>query len=169
MTKHSAEQAVLLLLIPVVLAGFFAIRAFAQGDATAAIASARQQLVTAYDSAMQAEAAGANISSLTAVLKNAGDLLSRAELADSQGDSAAAQSLASQCTQSLGNFASEAESLRSAAVQQENLNFWVNIVGSVAGTVAVIIAGFVVWRIIKKRYGPVEAEAEVHADEPSGV
>lgn len=168
MAKHSVKRTILLL-APLILAGSFAIMAFAQDDASATIASARQQLITCYDSARQAEAAGANISSLTTVLNNAGNLLSRAELANSQGDYATAQSLASQCTQSLGNFASEAEALRSAAVQQGNLNFWVNIVGSVAGTVAVIIAGFVVWRVIKKRYGQVEVEAEVHADEPSGV
>jgi len=49
----------------------------AQGDAAGAIASAKQQIIVCYDSARQAEAAGANISSLTSVLNDAGQLLSR--------------------------------------------------------------------------------------------
>jgi len=168
MAKHFVKRAILLL-IALTFVGCLPIVVLAQGDASAVVATARQQLVASYDSARRAEAAGANISSLTSVLNNAGDILSRAELADSKGDFAAAQSFASQCTQSLSNFAAEAEALRSVAVQQGNLNFWVNIVGSAAGAVAVIVGGFVVWRVIKKRYGSVEAEAEVQAGEPSGV
>ena len=168
MTKRSINPAILLV-ITLIIVGFHPILAFAQGDAAGAIASAKQLLVTCYDSARQAENAGANISSLTSVLNDAGDLLSRSELAYSQRDFDAAQSLASECSQRLGNFASEADALRSTAVQQRSFDFWVNIVGSAAGTVAVIVAGFLVWRVIKKRYVPVEAETEVQTDEPSGI
>jgi hypothetical protein len=166
-TKQSINPAILLA-ITLIIFGLLPALAFAQDDAAAAIASARQQLVNCYDSARQAESAGANISSLTSVLNNAGQLLSQSELAYSQGDSDAAQSLASQVGQRLGNFVSDASALRDAAVQQQSFDFWVNIVGSVAGTIAVIVAGFIVWRFLKKRYAAGEVETEAQTDEPSG-
>ena len=136
-----------------------------QTDASAAITSAKQQFITCLDSAKQAEAAGANISSLTAVLNDAGGLLSRSELAYSQSDFGSAQSLASQCSQRLSNFISESNGLRDAAAQQRSYDFWVSFVGSIVGSFAVIVAGFVVWRFLKKRY----PMAEVQANESSGV
>jgi hypothetical protein len=156
------------LLVVLVAAAFLPVLAFAQGDAAGAIASAKQQMVACYDSARQAEAAGANISSLTVVLDGAGDLLSRSELAYSQGDLGGAQSLASQCSQKLGGFVSEADALRVAAEQQGSFNFWVYFVGSVVGTFVVIAAGYIVWRVVKRRYVPIEVEAEVQDDESSG-
>ena len=142
--------------------------AFAQqSGADSAIASAKQQIVVSFNSAKAAEAAGANITSLTYVLNEAGDLLSRSELAYSQGDFAGAQSLASECSQRLGNVASESAALRDAAIQQESYYFWVNTVGSIVGTFVVIAVGFGVWRVLKGRHADVEVESEEQADEPS--
>ena len=157
-----------LLLAVLLVAGFLPVLAFAQGDAAGAIASARQQLVVSYGSARAAEEAGANITSLTAVLNSAGDLLSRSELAYSQGNLAEAQALAGQCSQALGSFAAEADGLRTEASQQRGLDFWVNIVGSVVGTFVVVVAGFAVWRFFRSRILPVEVEGEVQADESVG-
>ena len=171
MTRYSIKRAILLLILFLFIGSLsFPSLAFAQGDTAAAdIASARQLLTTCFDSARQAENSGANISSLTSVLNEAGDLLSRSELAYSQGDFYTAQNLASECSQRLDNLASEADALRSNAVQQRSFDFWVSISGSVAGTISVIVAGFMVWRVIKKRYVPVEAETEVQTDESSGI
>ena len=135
-----------------------------QTDAATSIASAKQQIISCFDSAKQAEAAGANISSLTSILNDAGDLLSRSELAYSQGDFGGAQSFASECSQRLSNFVSASNTLRDSAAQQRSYAYWVNFVGSIAGTFVVIVAGFMVWRFLKKRY-PIE----VQADESSGV
>jgi len=156
----------LLLLLSVI---FVPVTVLAQGDAAGAIASAKQQIIVCYDSARQAEAAGANISSLTSVLNDAGQLLSRSELAYLQGDFGSAQSLASECNQRLSNFVSDSNALRDAAAQRRAFDYWVNFVGSIAGTIAVIVAGFMVWRFIKKRYVPVEAENEVQTDESTRV
>lgn len=52
-----------------------------QTDAAVAITSAKEQVVTCYQAAKDAEGAGANITSLTATLNDAGALLSQAELA----------------------------------------------------------------------------------------
>jgi hypothetical protein len=161
MTKRSANRAILLLM-PLVAVGFLPILAFAQGDAAGAISSARQQLITCYDLARQAEAAGANISSLTSVLNDAGDLLSQSELAYLQGDLDGAQSVAFQCSQRLSNFVSQANELRDAAVRQRSWDYWVDIEVSVVGIFFVIVAGFVVWLFLKKRFSVVE----VQVDEP---
>ncbi len=166
MTKHFVVRAIFvlgLLAIAVLLPEV----ALAQNNA-ASITSARQQLIACYDSARQAEAAGANISSLTSVLNDAGDLLSRAELAYSQGDSSAAQSLVSQVGQRLSNVISDADALRDAALQQQNYEFWVEFVGSIVATFVVIAAGFGVWQLLKRRYKASQVETEAHVDEPSG-
>jgi len=86
-----------------------------------------------------------------------------------QGDFGSAQSLASECNQRLSNFVSDSNALRDAAAQRRAFDYWVNFVGSIAGTIAVIVAGFMVWRFIKKRYVPVEAENEVQTDESTRV
>jgi hypothetical protein len=166
-TKRPINPAILLAAVLIIFA-LVPAPAFAQDDAAAAIASARQQLANCYDSVRQAESAGANISSLTWVLNGAGQLLSKSELAYSQGDSAAAQSLASQVGQKLGSFVSDANALRDSTIQQQSFDFWENIVGSVAGTIAVIVAGFVVWRFLKKRYVTAEVKTEAQPDGPSG-
>ncbi len=139
---------------------------FGQGDAAAAISSAKQQLVVCYDAARRAESAGANVSYLAAVLSSAGDLLSRAELAYAQGDFGGAQNLASQCSGSLSSFVSVAESARAGAAANEG---WVGgvVVASVVGVVIVILSGFLVWRYIRKQYLPVEMDAEVESHESS--
>jgi len=122
-----------------------------QNDAASAISAAKQQLISCYDSAEKAEAAGANISSLTSILNNVGGLLSQSELLYSQGNYITAQSLAAQSSQQLSTFVSDANSLKDAAVQQTNFNFYVYLVGSSVGAVAIIIAGCGVWFVINKR------------------
>ena len=129
-----------------------------QDDAASAIASAKQQVATCYVSVREAEAAGANILSLTFALSDAGALLSQSELAYSKGDYGAAQSLASQCGQKLSGLISESNSLRNRAVGARDLDFLVSVVLSVVGTFVVILLGFVAWRFLTKRYLPVEVE-----------
>jgi hypothetical protein len=128
-----------------------------QTDAASAIASAEGQILTCYQAATDAEAAGANITSLTAVLNDAGALLSRAELAYSMNDSVAARDLAVQSQGKLGGFVAEANALKAAAVQRRSWDFWVGEVGSVVGTFAVVGVAGAVWVFLRRRYGPVGA------------
>jgi cobalamin biosynthesis Mg chelatase CobN len=136
-----------------------------QTDAASAIASAEQRIVTCYQAAMDTEAAGANISSLTPVLNDAGALLSRAELAYSMNDSDLARDLAVQSQAKLGGFLSEANSLETSAVQQRHWDFWVYMFGSIVGALAVVICAVAVWVFLKRRSELVGA----HVDESSGV
>jgi hypothetical protein len=154
----------LVFLVAVLLFLFVASSPFvlAQTDAEAAITSAKEQIVTCYKAAQDAEAAGANITSLTVVLNDAGALLSRAELAYSMKDFGAARDFAVQSAGRLSDFVSAANALKETAAQQRGLDFWVNIVGSVIGTFAVLGGGYALWFFLSRRYrtaGAVENES----------
>ena len=130
-----------------------------QTDAAAAIASAKEQILICYQAAKEAEGAGANITALVAVLNDAGTLLSSAEFAYSVSDFDIARDLAVQSRERLGNFVSEANVLIVNATAQRFWDFMINVVGSVIGTVAVLVGGVVVWLFLKKKFETVGAGA----------
>jgi hypothetical protein len=121
-----------------------------QASASATLASARSELLDCYNAAKDAEAAGANITSLTNVLNDAGGFLSNAELAYSQGNFDNALSLASQSQAKLDNFISTANDLKASGVERANQEFLV-FIGSVIGTFVVIAAGVVALFILRRR------------------
>jgi hypothetical protein len=123
-----------------------------QNDAASAISSAQTKLVQCFDAAQNAESAGANVSSLTSVLNEAGAQLSNAELAYSSGNFGSASNLASQSQSSLGGFLSDADALKSSAVASSDERTLI-FAGSIAGTFAVVCTGAVVWARLKRRNG----------------
>jgi hypothetical protein len=127
-------------------------------DAGLAVASAESRVVECYNFALDAERAGADISELLRVLNEAGDLLSKAELAFGVGDYDGAATYAAQCEGRLAGFEVQAQALRDSASWQRQLDLMVNVVGSAAGTVAVLVGGWLVWRYLK-RHGVAEAAA----------
>jgi triphosphoribosyl-dephospho-CoA synthetase len=137
----------------------------AQTDATTAISSAKEQIITCYQAVRDAEGAGANITSLTAILNDAGVLLSRAELAYSMNNFDAARDFAVQSREGLADCISEANALKETAVQQRSQDFMVNVVGSVVGTFVVLGASAAVWFFLRRRY----EQSGVRASESSGV
>jgi hypothetical protein len=122
-----------------------------QIDATVAIASAKEQILICYQAAKEAEGAGANITALVAVLNHAGTLLSRAEFTYSTSDFDTARNLAVQSQSTLGDFVSNANTLKETADQQRNQDFLINIVGSLGGAFAVVGAGVLTWILLKKK------------------
>jgi hypothetical protein len=125
----------------------------AQIDAEAALASAKEQFIICYQASIEAEKAGANITSLTAVLNDAGEVLNQAEYTYSIGDFDVARDLAVQSSERLGGLISEANVLREIAVQQRNSDFLYNVVGSIVGTFAVIGGGLMAWFLLKRKFG----------------
>jgi hypothetical protein len=123
-----------------------------QNDAASAISAAQSKLIQCYDAARAAEAAGANISQLTGKLNSASLLLSNAELANSTGDFGSAKSLAVESQDELSSFVLEANSLEFSAEQSRNSDFWLNIVGSSAATVVVLVGSLMVWVLLKRKY-----------------
>ena len=133
---------------------------YAQQNAAAdAIASAKQEIVICYEAAAQAERSDGDVTSLTVALNEAGALLSKAELAYSKSDFSAAGDFAIQSRERLGGFVDEAAALKAAGEQMRNMDFLINIVGSIVGTFVVIGAGIGVWIFLKRRYGRAEEQA----------
>jgi hypothetical protein len=118
-----------------------------------AISAAQTNLIQCYNAAKSAEYEGANISQLTIKLNTAGLLLSRSQLAYSKGDFESASNLAVQSQNELVDFVSDANSLKILASQSRTYNFLLNVVGSIFGTVTVLIGSFAVWRSLKRKYG----------------
>jgi hypothetical protein len=143
----------LLLLLAVVPSPVWA----SEVDTTNAISSAKNTILNCYNAAKDAEVAGANISVLVDTLNVAGSLLSQAEFSYTKRDFEAALNFAVQSQNSLNNFIAKANALRETATQQQNQDFLINVVGSIIGTIAVIVAGFAVWLFLKRKYGTTEA------------
>jgi len=123
-----------------------------QTNADKAISAAQEKILTCFNAVRAAEAAGANITELANTLNRASLLLSQAEFTYSNGNFEAAQSLAVQSYSSLSLFVSNANSLETAATQTRNTDFLVNVVGSLAGTVAVLFGSVALWVLLKRKY-----------------
>jgi uncharacterized Tic20 family protein len=161
-TRFKALLALILLLLVVVVP----VPVWAsQEDAATAISSLKNTLLECYNAAKEAETAGSNITVIIGTLNEAGSLLSQAELAYAMKDFDVALSLALQSQNSLNNFIAEANALKETATQQQNQAFLINVVGSITGTFAVVVAGFAVWLLMKRKYGT----AGAHASESSSV
>jgi hypothetical protein len=154
-----ALTVILLLFVTVVASPVWA----DQAGAASAIASAKNTIVTCYSAVKDAEAAGANITVLVGTLNEAGSLLSQAEFAYDASDFDTAFNLASQSQNTLANLAGEANILRDTATQQQNQDFLINVAGSIIGAFLVIVAGFVVWFLLKRKYKTTEANASESA------
>jgi hypothetical protein len=134
-----------LILVPSVVS------AATQPSAASAVASAQSLLVSCYNAAKAAEAAGANITVLQTALDSAGESLSNAQLAYSNGDYGASVNYAGQCQSALSGFVTKADALRASGEQQQGQDMAV-FVGSVVGALVVVGAGWVVWVQLKKKY-----------------
>lgn len=120
--------------------------------AAAAIEYAENTIVACYNAALDAEKAGANITSLTHRLNNAGDLVSKAKLEYQKGDFEAAIDFASRGREKLNGFITDATVLQDAAAHTRFWDFMINIVGSLVGSIAVVCIGFAVWVFLKRKY-----------------
>ena len=123
-----------------------------QSEAELAVASAKQRFFDCYPAVREAEVAGANVSSLTVELNRAGEMLSRAELAFSDGDYDDAIIFASRSSQDLENLIDVASTLRFQAIERGNIDLLVYGVGTMVGLLAVISSGIALWFWLKKRF-----------------
>ncbi len=134
-------------------------RVFAVGDIQAhqLIDEARSALISSYLSVVDAEEAGANVTSLLVTLNNATDLLSKAEFAyanaGANGNYDVPYAYASECEEMLNGFSAEVLTLKNSAVQQGFSDFMIYFVGSILGTVGVVLGSYVLWVALKKKTG----------------
>ena len=144
--KTLVAVVILLLLVVIIPSPVWA----GEEDVTTAISSAKNEILNCYNAAKEAEAAGANIKILVGTLNEAGSLLSQADLAYATNDFDVAFKSAVQSQNSLNGFIAEANTLQETAIQYRNQDFLINFVGSIVGTVAVILVGLAVWFFLKK-------------------
>ena len=126
-----------------------------EGQARSAIVEADQTIKDCYLAVAAADKAGGNVSVMLSVLQDAGMLLSKADLAVGKGDFDSAYSLAVQSKARLNGFIAEANSVKDTAEHSGFVDFMINVVGSSAGTVAVVFGSFAVWFWLNRRYAKV--------------
>lgn len=130
----------------------FCVFAVDEADVRSSIAAAEENIVVCYRAVADADEVGANATALLAALNEAGELLSRANLAYEMGDFNSTLDFANQSQERLNGFVAQAVVLREAALQQRYWDFMVYVVGSIFGAVVVVCGGFVVWFLLKRRY-----------------
>lgn len=122
-----------------------------QDDAKKDIAKANAIFIESYSAVSAAQKAGANVTSLTNVLNAAGLWLSDAELNYAQGNYATAETQALYSQEQITGVMSVANSLADSASQAGYQSFLINIVGSLVGAVAVVLAALGIWILLKKK------------------
>jgi hypothetical protein len=127
--------------------------AFNEDDARLAVATARGKIVDCYNAVLEAEKAGANVTTLLGKLNDAGELLSKADLAYSTGNFDSAHEFALQSQAGLNGFIEEANVLSYAAADRGAWDFVFNVVGSLVGAGAVVVGSFFLWSFLKGKYG----------------
>jgi hypothetical protein len=139
--------ALVALLVAVVL---FACPVLAQDSSQVSINQAKTTLKNSYEAALQAEDAGANITSLISALNNAAGLLSQAELAYASHDYVAANNYAAQSKNSLNGFDSQAASLKANAANVQTQHSETVLFSAVVA-VAFLVVGFGLWFVLGRR------------------
>jgi len=121
-------------------------------EATAAIAQAEEALTVAYHSVLEAEKAGANVSSLLIKLNNAANLILDASIFHKKRDFAGAVQNATLSSQLSEQVKVEAPYLRELALLNNAWRFGWTLWGSIIGAVVVVTCSFLGWRVFRKRY-----------------
>jgi len=116
------------------------------------IAEAEEVLGSAYGAVLEAEEAGANVSGLFVRLDVGGEYLAEAYVWYRLGVYESASRFAGLCRDVVGDVRSEAFELRDEAERLGEADFVVNMIGSVVGVIVVVVSGFVVWRVFRRRY-----------------
>jgi ribosomal protein L19 len=116
------------------------------------VAEAEEALVSAYGVVLEAEEAGADVSGLLDKLNVGDEYLAEANAYVRLGNSESAGHFAGLCVEAVGDVGDEAVLLRDEAMKLGEADFIVTMIGSVVGVVVVVVAGFVVWRVFKRRY-----------------
>ena len=119
---------------------------------TVSLPEAEEAFTSAYEAVFEAEQAGANVSGLFGRLNIAGEYLSEAYVWYRSGDSENASRFAGLCYDVVEDLKSEAVELRDEAKRLGDAEFVATLFGSVVGMIVVVVSGYVVWRVFKRRY-----------------
>jgi len=128
------------------------VSASSEDVAILSITQAEEALASAFESVLDAEMAGANVSGLLGRLNFGGEYLAEAYVWVRLGVSENASRFAGLCVEVVGDVGSEAVGLRDEAERLGEADFVVRVIWSVGGVVVVGVVGFVVWRVFRRRY-----------------
>ena len=126
-------------------------RGISESEALAAVRRAEGESEAGYEGVVEADEAGANVTTLLTTLNEAGMLLSKAKLSYKTGGYDSASLLAGQSRAKLDGFVEEVNTSTEAAILESNMDFLVNVVGSTFATILVFGGGIAIWFIQKKR------------------
>jgi len=123
-----------------------------EDEASLALTNAEKDLVLAYQAVLEAEQAGANVSSLVPKLNEAGEYLARAQVEYRIGHFENATNFAGS-SRSIGDEVQNAAAgLKTSAFFERVQHMWFMMIGSLAGMILVFLGSFWVWRAFKRRY-----------------
>lgn len=154
---NSKKLTLLAVVFLVVFLLFMCSHVAGQSDAASNISAAKVELSNCYASVKVAEAKGANVTGLIATLNDAGELLTRAELAYLAKDYDSAADFAQQSKDKLDGFNQAANSLKADAMQSGNVVFFVDAL-LVAIALVIFCVGIAVWVALRSKQGSVSAE-----------
>lgn len=156
MTLMSGVKFSLVSMLFLVLASQFfvvAVVAEAREDVVAsALTDTEEVLASAYQAVLEAEEAGANVSSLLVQLNEAGGLLAQGHMAYRLGDFDEAVNFA-ELSSGVGiHVKDEALKLKDLALGESLQHLYFTAVGSVIFCVLIVFGSFLVWRVFKRRH-----------------
>jgi len=154
LAKHCLNGILCLLLVCMVLTlGFRSlVEAGEYDEATSGIEEADKVICKAFEAVLDAEGAGANVSSLIANLNEAGDLFVQAKIRYSQGDAGKAIELAGRASAIAEKVRVDAVELKGWASEDKRMVFQLTFACSLAGVLAFLIALVLVWGRFKRFY-----------------
>ena len=125
----------------------------AQTDQTASkLQAANNAFEQAFNAVLDAEKAGANVTTLLAQLNNAAGILAQAENSYRTGDSNTAAVKADSVLPIAQEVTTAAQNAKQTALVSGQNAFWSTIVFTVIGAFAFVLVLLLVWRRFKRRY-----------------
>jgi hypothetical protein len=121
-------------------------------DALSKIEDAEKLICQAFEGVLEAEGAGANVSSLLVQLDSAGSFIDDARMRYRSGDFAGALQSANASIQSVEGFAEKVEQLKVSAANEYKERAFQIVATSGMGILVVILVTMACWLLIKRRY-----------------
>jgi hypothetical protein len=126
---------------------------FAQPDETASkLQVANNTVAQAFNSVLDAEKAGGNVTQLMVKLNTSGDLLADAQNAYNSGNMSNVASNAESARQIAEQVNFDAVNLRNVSLDQSQNSLWFTLAFSVIGAIVFGISLFIVWRRFKRSH-----------------
>ena len=121
-------------------------------EASSRITNADDALKLAFKRVLDAEEAGANVSSLTSDLNEAGESLAEADVAYRNGNLTGAAGLADRCSALAGTVSVEALALKDSALDDSQRAFGSTFIFSTVGAYAFVAALILSWFWFKRAH-----------------